>query len=170
MNNQAAMRADQSAPTANDATATTGVPTTYMWDWSANVCVKESEIGRSFQVLIFLGSVPEDSREWCDTPSYAGAYSAFVASFANSDRLVQDDIVTQGAVGLNRLFEENEGLHTFDPHVVRPYLKNGLNWRIRMVSAVPLSSSTKDLGQADVEGILAIGRRNTRSHREFALS
>ena len=63
MSDQDAMRADLPAPTANDATATTGVPTTYMWNWSANVRANNSELSRSFHVLIFLGSVPKDPRE-----------------------------------------------------------------------------------------------------------
>ena len=83
MNNQPedAVRSRQPASTAIDGTTTTGDPTTtYTREWAVNIHVKETELDRSFGVLIFLGSVPGDPRQWYSTPSYAGEYTPYIAS------------------------------------------------------------------------------------------
>ncbi|PIL22740.1 hypothetical protein GSI_15433 [Ganoderma sinense ZZ0214-1] len=140
MNNRDAVlrQADRAA---TDATATTGVPTTYTWLWSTRVRVKESEVGRSFQVLIFLGSVPENPREWIRATSYVGSVSAFVSGTAGqrggeSYGQVQTDAVTEGYVHLNPALAKNVG--RTDPNNVRPYLKDNLDWRIQLADGTPI--------------------------------
>lgn len=121
MNEQATVQGVQPTPTAN------GVPTTYMWLWSTRVRARESELNRSFEVLVFLGSVPEDPREWVGAPSYAGSFSAFTNGSA-------PDVVTEGYVQLNHRLTKDDRVPTLDPRDVRPYLKDNLDWRVQLVS------------------------------------
>ncbi|KAM5539434.1 hypothetical protein V8D89_006886 [Ganoderma adspersum] len=126
MNDQDTMKTDQPAPIA------TGVPTTYVWLWSTRVRAKESDLDRSFEVLIFVGSVPKDPREWVGAPSYAGSFSAFTNGSA-------PDVVTEGYVHLNHALAKNDGVGTLDPHNVRPYLKDKLDWRVQLVDGTPVT-------------------------------
>lgn len=49
-----------------------------LWEWSARVHVKKYEIGGSFKVLFFLGSVPSDPGEWSSAAHFVGAFHGFV--------------------------------------------------------------------------------------------
>lgn len=49
-----------------------------LWEWSARVHVKKYEIGGSFKVLFFLGSVPSDPGEWSTADHFVGAFHGFV--------------------------------------------------------------------------------------------
>ncbi|KAI1794978.1 hypothetical protein LXA43DRAFT_1058946 [Ganoderma leucocontextum] len=110
------------------------------WKWSARVRVQRFQLERSFQVLVFLGSVPEDPSEWVGAPSFVGAFGAFVngtaAQCANCQVLV--DVVTEGCVHLNRALFRNYDVRTFNPEDVSPRLKDHLDWRIQMVDGTPV--------------------------------
>ncbi|KAI1794977.1 hypothetical protein LXA43DRAFT_1091553 [Ganoderma leucocontextum] len=134
MNVRDAVQVDQ---TATDVTATTVVSPTHNWIWSARVCVKMSELDGNFFVFIFLGSVPEDSREWNNAPSYVGAFGTYgLGRGANIPAMAE--VVTEGSVHLNRALARNYSVRTFDPDDVTPCLKDHLDWRIQMVDGTPV--------------------------------
>ncbi len=101
--------------------------------------MKQFELERSFQVLVFLGSVPEEPNQWESAPSYVGSFSAFVngaaAQCANCQANL--DLITEGYVHLeDAIARHNTSDYPFNPDHVKPYLKNALNWRVQMVSAL----------------------------------
>jgi len=104
-----------------------------LWEWTARVEFKKYELGSSFSVLIFLGSVPENPREWRISPNYVGGHHAFVNSVANrcGNCNNQRDLVTEGFVHLNNAIAKHSGLGSLDPSVVEPYLTHNLHWRVQ---------------------------------------
>ncbi|THH26781.1 hypothetical protein EUX98_g7401 [Antrodiella citrinella] len=104
-----------------------------MWDWTVRVRFKKYELGGSFQVLIFVGPVPEDCAEWGTCTTYAGAVHAFVNSVAARCRNCrqQADVEIQGFVNLNEAIASRAGLGSFAPREVAPYLTRELNWRVQ---------------------------------------
>lgn len=103
-----------------------------MWEWSARIRVKPADVGSSFTVMIFLGEVPADSNEWITSPSYVGSHSAF------TDNRAKKDTTTEGFVLLQEAIAERSGVEGFEPHVVTPYLREHLDWRISSVSSCRL--------------------------------
>lgn len=103
-----------------------------MWEWSARIRVKPADVGSSFTVMIFLGEVPADSNEWITSPSYVGSHSAF------TDNRAKKDTTTEGFVLLQEAIAERSGVEGFEPHVVTPYLRKHLDWRISSVSSCRL--------------------------------
>ncbi|KAI1794956.1 hypothetical protein LXA43DRAFT_95688 [Ganoderma leucocontextum] len=137
----------QGGQTATDVTATTIVPPTYKWLWSARVRVKKSELHRGSLVSIFLGSVPEDSREWFDAPSYVGPFATYGV----------EEVLTEGFVHLNDALSKNYSLRTFDPDDVTPYLKDHLDWRIQTIDRTPVPlENLPSLEVAVVAALLAM--------------
>ena len=127
-------------------------------DWTACVQVKKYEIGGSFSVLLFLGTVPANLTVWHQSTRYAGAHHAFVNSTpercANCRR--QGDMVIEGFVHLNEAIARLSRLNSFDPTAVKPYLQENLQWRVLKVSAcMPIDA------ELDVD--FAIGGRNRSS-------
>lgn len=102
-----------------------------LWDWTAHVKVKKFEIGTSFSILFFLGSVPENPEEYLISPNLVGAHHEFVNS--SSERCanckVQEDVVDEGFVHLDRGILELGNLFSLDSDKVEPYLKKELRWR-----------------------------------------
>lgn len=107
-----------------------------MWDWTARIEFKKYELGTSFSVLIFLGQVPENPREWRISPNYVGGHHAFVNSAAGScaNCTNQQDLVIEGFVHLNHAIVRHSGLGSLEPNVVEPYLTNNLHWKVQKVS------------------------------------
>ena len=110
------------------------------WDWTARIHVKKYEVGGSFSVLLFLGTVPANPAEWRTSPHYVGAHHAFVNSTpqrcANCRR--QGDLVIEGFVHLNEAIARLSHLNSFDPSAVKPYLQQNLHWRVLKVSVCRL--------------------------------
>ena len=106
-----------------------------MWDWTARVEFKKYELGISFSVLIFLGQVSENPREWRISPNYVGGHHAFVNSAANScaNCRNQQELVVEGFVHLNHAIVKHSGLGSLEPNVVGPYLTHNLHWRVQKV-------------------------------------
>ena len=107
-------------------------PNLGIWDWTARVEFKKYEYGTSFSVLIFLGRVPENPREWRSSPTYVGGHHAFVNSAARrcANCSNQQDLVLEGFVHLNHAIAQLSGLGSLEPNVVEPYLTNNLQWRV----------------------------------------
>ncbi|KAG7085489.1 hypothetical protein E1B28_003052 [Marasmius oreades] len=114
-----------------------------VWEWTARIRVKKYEVGSSFSVPIFLGSVPEHSGEWLTCDHFVGAHHAFVNGSAErcANCRTQQNLTLEGFVHLNDAIIEHSGLHSLEPSVVEPYLTRELHWRVVKVSgdAVDLS-------------------------------
>jgi Tyosinase C-terminal domain len=104
-----------------------------IYDWTVRIHFKSHELGQSFSVLIFLGDVPDDPSQWMKAPSYVGSHVAFVSSAAEQYGNSQSDTVSEGFVHLNSVLARRSGLPSFEPHVVSPYLRENLHWRIKAV-------------------------------------
>ncbi|KAI0373661.1 tyrosinase [Pilatotrama ljubarskyi] len=112
------------------------------WEWSVRIRVKKYEVGSSFAVLIFLGGVPEDPKDWYTAPTYVGAHHAFVNSApqrcANCRR--QASAVTEGFVHLNESIAKIWApLNSPDSETMRQYLRSQLSWRVRKVDGTALA-------------------------------
>ena len=106
------------------------------WEWTARIEFKKYELGTSFSVLIFLGSVPDNPRELRTSPNYVGGHHAFVNSAANSctNCRNQRDLVQEGFVHLNHGIIKHLGHTTsLEPNVIVPYLTKNLEWRVQKV-------------------------------------
>ncbi|KAF8805055.1 tyrosinase [Phlegmacium glaucopus] len=108
-------------------------PNRGLWDWTARIEFKKYELGSSFSVLFFLGTVPENPYEWRISPNYVGATHAFVNSAAAQcgNCRNQQDVVQEGFVHLNHAIAQYSRLGTFEPDVIEPYLIKSLHWRVQ---------------------------------------
>ncbi|PIL22741.1 hypothetical protein GSI_15434 [Ganoderma sinense ZZ0214-1] len=126
-------------PTVTDTPAT---PTSDLavWEWSARVRVKQSELPGSFQVLVFLGPVPSEPAEWARAPSYVGAFSAFANGSAArcANCIERADAATEGYVHLQGAIARNPAACSFEPGDVRPFLADELGWRVQMADGTPV--------------------------------
>ncbi|KAJ8091668.1 hypothetical protein AAF712_005919 [Marasmius tenuissimus] len=106
-------------------------PSADVWEWTARIRVKKYEVGCSFAVPVFLGSVPDNSAEWLTCDHFVGAHHAFVNS--SPDRCgncrTQQNITLEGFVHLNDAIVSMSGLNSLEPSVVEPYLTRELHWR-----------------------------------------
>jgi tyrosinase len=102
-------------------------------DWTARIHFKKYELGLSCAVLIFLGNVPENPKDWRTAPSYVGSHHSFVNSAASQcdNCRSQGEVVVEGFVHLNSYIAKKSGLSSYEPKEVIPYLKNNLHWRIQ---------------------------------------
>ncbi|KAJ3802926.1 tyrosinase [Lentinula aff. detonsa] len=107
-----------------------------IWEWTARVQIKKYEIGGSFKILFFLGSVPSDPKDWATDSHFVGAFHGFVNSSAErcANCRRQRDVVLEGFVHLNEGIAKLSNLNSFNPDVVEPYLKENLHWRVQKVS------------------------------------
>ena len=104
-------------------------------DWTARIRVKKFEVGCSFQVLLFLGTVPADPKQWTLSPAVAGTYCILVnESVSNCANCAsQSEFVEQGYVHLNRGITKLSGLSSLDPAGVVDYLTANLHWKAQKV-------------------------------------
>jgi tyrosinase len=104
-------------------------------DWTCRIQFKKYELRQSFVILIFLGNVPEDSSQWRTSPTFVGSHVAFVNSAAErcANCREQVDLVCEGFVHLNVVISRRSGFSSFEPNLVTPYLRTGLQWRLQGV-------------------------------------
>lgn len=119
-----------------------GSTPTVVHDWTTRIHFKKYELGVSCAVLIFLGKVPDDPKEWRTAPTYVGSHHSFVNSAASQcdNCRSQGEVSVEGFVHLNTYIAKKSGLHSYEPSEVIPYLKNNLHWRIQAVRVIPLLS------------------------------
>ncbi|KAF9252472.1 Di-copper centre-containing protein, partial [Marasmius fiardii PR-910] len=88
-----------------------------LWEWTARIQVKKYEVGGSFSVPVFLGSVPENPAEWLTSDHFVGAHHAFVNSSAGhcGNCRTQQDLTLEGFVHLNDAIVNHAGLPSLDP-------------------------------------------------------
>ncbi|KAJ6580116.1 tyrosinase [Mycena vulgaris] len=117
-----------------------------IWDWTARIQVKKYEVGGSFAVLLFLGAVPDDPKQWRTSSNFVGAHHIFANSVPDrcANCRTHRDAEVEGFVHLDEGIAEHSGLGSLEPNVVEPYLKHNLHWRIQKaggqvvdLSAVP---------------------------------
>jgi len=108
-------------------------PNQVLWEWTVRVEFNKYELGMSFSVPIFLGTVPEDPEEWLVSPNFVGAHHAYVNSIAvlRANRQDQGNVVEEGFVHLNKAITQHSGLASLEPAVIEPYLTQQLNWRVQ---------------------------------------
>ncbi|KAF7358740.1 Tyrosinase [Mycena sanguinolenta] len=112
-----------------------------VWEWTARIQIKKYEVGGSFMVLLFLGSVPDDPKEWRFSPNFVGAHHVFANSVPDrcANCRAHRDAVVEGFVHLNEGINEHSGLHSLEPDVVVPYLKHDLHWRVQKAGGEPVN-------------------------------
>lgn len=104
-----------------------------LYEWTARVEFKKYELGSSFSVFLFLGSVPEDPEEWHVSSHFVGAHHAFVNTAMQrcANCRTQSDLLEEGFVHLNHAIVTHSGLGSLDPEAVEPYLTKELHWRVQ---------------------------------------
>ncbi|KAK7036243.1 tyrosinase [Favolaschia claudopus] len=110
------------------------------WEWTARIRIKKYEIGGSFLVELFLGSVPEDPRHWRTSPHFVGAHHVFANSVPERCANCRNnrDVEVEGFVHLNDGIIEHSGLDSLEPEVVVPYLTHNLHWRVQKAGGEPV--------------------------------
>jgi tyrosinase len=108
--------------------------------WSARVRSKQFEVGGSFSVLIFLGNVPENSREWLTSSTYVGSFHALVNRTPEmcANCQTQADVGISGVVHLNEAIvktHDSDNQASLHPDYVVPRLTKELSWRVLKASA-----------------------------------
>lgn len=105
-----------------------------VWDWTARIHASQTELKHSYNVIIFIGSPPEDPREWPICPQFVGKLSVHVPATGGGGygRRTRSDIV-EGFVHLSQAIAQRSGLASLDPEEVVPYLKQNLAWRAQEV-------------------------------------
>ncbi|KAJ7501098.1 tyrosinase [Mycena galericulata] len=115
-----------------------------VWEWTARIQVKKYEVGGSFLVLLFLGSVPDDPKQWRTSSQFVGAHHVFANSVPDrcANCRANRDAEVEGFVHLNDGIIEHSHLGSLEPDVVAPYLKQNLHWRVQKAGgeAVDLSN------------------------------
>ncbi|KAJ6505752.1 tyrosinase [Mycena vitilis] len=107
-----------------------------IWEWTARIQVKKYEVGGSFLILLFLGSVPDDPAQWRESTNFVGAHHVFANSVPErcGNCRTNRDAAVEGFVHLNDGIAELSGLDSFDPIVMEPYLHANLHWRVQKAS------------------------------------
>jgi len=122
-------------------------PNHVLWEWTARIEFNKYELGVSFSVPIFLGTVPEDPEEWLVSPNFVGAHHAYVNSIAvlRANRQNEGNAVEEGFVHLDKAITQHSGLASLEPAVVEPYLTQQLDWRVQKVNSYSIPSSLTEL-------------------------
>ncbi|KIY70745.1 Di-copper centre-containing protein [Cylindrobasidium torrendii FP15055 ss-10] len=108
-----------------------------LWEWHARVVFNAQDYGSSFEVLLFLGDVPEESTQWYGSDSYVGARYAWANSFMTQPEL---DVETVGYIPLTEAIIAS-GLGSLEPASVTPYLDQALAWRVQTPAGHGINAS-----------------------------
>ncbi|KAF5345967.1 hypothetical protein D9756_010920 [Leucocoprinus leucothites] len=100
-------------------------------DWNVRVEFDRMEVGRSFSVIFFMDSVPEDPQEWLTCDQFVGAHHAFVRG-TDSCEACANGMKTreEGFVSLNHHIADKSDLLSFAADLVAPLLGKKLQWRV----------------------------------------
>ncbi|KAG8983088.1 hypothetical protein FRB94_008587 [Tulasnella sp. JGI-2019a] len=133
-------------------------------EWTARVRCNEHALGGSYSVLIFLGLIPEDPKDWRVSPSLVGMHGVYTddsggyggyGSSGQGGNTVDREV--EGYVKLNRALMRS-GIPSFKEEDVIPYLRDNLGWRIQKVTGevVPISN----LPSLEVEVLSSVLKRS----------
>jgi len=118
------------------------------YNWTARIRAKKFELGRSFSVLIFLGDVPKETKDWYKSENLVGTHNVFANTAAGEcDNCNNDlDLVHEGFVHLNRhLLRLKPNQTAFDPETIKPYLKDNLHWRTIDTNGQPIQINSLEV-------------------------
>ncbi|KZP13787.1 hypothetical protein FIBSPDRAFT_748947 [Athelia psychrophila] len=101
------------------------------WTWTARIRCNDSEVGGSFSILIFIGEVPEDPKEWRKSPTFVGSENIFTSKHSKENANVE----VEGFVHLNHALAKHSASRSLDPKDVVPFLEHSLHWRAKKVRA-----------------------------------
>lgn len=120
---------------ASHAPAPEGLTALQRLDWFIRIRVKKFQLGQSFTVLFFLGSVPDNVEQWRLSPHLIGSYSEFVNSdpehCANCKNSAS--LITEGFIDLDDSLERLGFAHKSEQEI-DTHVQNHLHWRIQKVS------------------------------------
>ncbi|KAG9032088.1 hypothetical protein FRB95_001949 [Tulasnella sp. JGI-2019a] len=122
--------------------------------WTVIVKSKQYQFANSYSVLIFVGAPPASEHDWRTSPTYAGAFCAFVNSSPEecSNCMEHTDLVVEGYVPLTGSLAD-AGVKSLGSDVVVPYLKENLHWRIQKTDASIVEA--KDMEEFEV-GVISV--------------
>ncbi|KAJ8077639.1 hypothetical protein PM082_002072 [Marasmius tenuissimus] len=114
-----------------------------VWEWTARIHVKKYEVGGSFSIPLFVGSVPENPEEWLTSENFVGGHYVFVNSTPENcgNCLTRLDNIVEGFVHLNDALLTRSGLESLESSDVVSYLKKNLHWRAAKTSGEAIELS-----------------------------
>lgn len=103
-------------------------------DWRVRILSPKYKLNGPYSILVFLGPVPERSSEWRNSEELVGSVEVFANSNAGHCENCRNnaDLVYEGVVYLNHVLARST-LPSFEPHIVAPFLKENLHWRVVQV-------------------------------------
>lgn len=106
----------------------------YMVDWRVRVLTPKYKLGGTYSVLVFLGPVPEQISEWRNSKELVGTVEVFanIRPEQCANCRSRPDLTVEGWIHLNQALIRSP-LHSFEPSVISPYLKENLHWRVTKV-------------------------------------
>ena len=102
-------------------------------DYSCNIVTERMALGGSYNIYVFLGSVPSDSSTWFTSASFVGSQG--ILGDTQMPRKV--GWLVSGAVSLTSALQEQVHagkLASLAESDVTPFLKKELNWSVKMAS------------------------------------
>jgi len=118
------------------------------YNWTARIRVKKFELGRSFSVLIFLGEVPKESKDWLGSNNLVGIHHVFANSASGECENCSSNInlIHEGFIHLNRhILRVKPNQTAFDPETIKPYLKDNLHWRTIDTNGQPVQVNSLEV-------------------------
>lgn len=105
-----------------------------MVDWRVRVLTPKYKLDGPYSILVFLGPVPDVASEWRNSETLAGSVEIFANSNPGQCENCRNHsgMITEGFVYLNHVLAMSD-LESFEPHIVAPYLKDNLHWRVLKV-------------------------------------
>lgn len=119
-------------------------------EWVAHIALDQSELIGHFDVLLYVGSVPENVGDWQTAPSLIGNCATFGEESGTMSHVVK------ATVPLTKtLIDNGVGL---DPKNVVAYLRENCHWVIKQVSSNPTDNTYirqiltfKKINRADIQ-------------------
>lgn len=105
------------------------------WTWTTRIRCNDSEVGGSFSILIFIGEVPEDPKEWRKSSTFVGSEDIFGSEQSEANA----NLDVEGFVHLNHALAKHSASRSLDPKDVVPFLEHKLQWRVQKVGISRLS-------------------------------
>ncbi|KAG8918495.1 hypothetical protein FRC02_002331, partial [Tulasnella sp. 418] len=125
-------------------------------EWSARIRCKEHALGGSYSVLLFVGPIPDEEKDWRISPSFVGIHGVYTG-YGIPDNTA-DDVEVEGFVRLNKALVASS-LSSLGPEDVVPFLKSALGWRVQKISSEVISPSQFDFLEVAVCSVIL--ERNT---------
>ena len=117
-------------------------------EWITNIRVQKHSLGGAFQVHVFLGDVPADTKSWLTHANNVGTCSILGSNPATTscEKCKTDarkGLIITGVVPLTEAMLDairQGNLRSLDTEDVEPYLTNMLDWRVTQVRSCSIST------------------------------